>query len=113
MEIFFLKIDTEGFEDDILYNSKYLLENKKIKIIYLEYHQAYCHDYESNLIHYLNRYGFSTYLVGSSILFKTDNCPNHSLDRYALGHIIAFHTDKEYEKIFVTTYNSRYSKNDN
>lgn len=109
MEIFFFKLDTEGFEDDILYNSKYLLENKIIKTIYLEYHQAYCHEYESTLIHFLNYYGYNTYLVGSKILYSTNDCPNHSLDRYSLGHVIGFSNDNELESDFVNTYNKRYS----
>lgn len=110
MEIFFLKLDTEGFEDDILFNAKYMLENEKIKMLYLEYHNMLCHESESTLIHFLNKYGFSTYLVGTTVLYKTDNCSNHSLDRSAFGHVVAFHTDKEFENSFVTTYNSRYKK---
>lgn len=108
MEIYFFKLDTEGFEDDILFNSKYLLENKLIKIIYFEYHQAYCHEYQSTLIHFLNKYGYSTYLVGSTVLYSTNDCPNHSLDRYTLGHVIGFNTEKEFEHNFVSTYNNRF-----
>lgn len=109
-EIFFFKLDTEGFEDEILLHSKYLLEKGKIKIIYLEYHQGYCKEYQSTLIHYLNKYGFNTYLVGNKELYSTKNCPNQSLDRFSLGHVIGFKNYYTFEKKFISIYNRKFNK---
>lgn len=102
-------MDTEGFEDEILNSAKNVLEREKIEIIYLEYHQGYCKEYESTVIHLLNKYGFNTYLVGNKELYSTNNCPNQSLDRFSLGHILGFHTNSKFEKKFVELYKKRNS----
>lgn len=58
----------------------------------------------------LNNYGYNTYLVGNKELFSTNNCPNQSLDRFSLGHVLGFNKDKDYETNFVKSYNHKYNK---
>lgn len=60
--IFFLEIDVEGYEDEVLLSSKYLLSQQIIKIIYLEYH-IFCKSKSSYIVLYLEKLGYDCYLV--------------------------------------------------
>lgn len=59
-----VKIDVEGYEDEIIFGSIKLLEQRRIKYKFLEFHDKWCKIKLLCISKLLERYSFDLYLIG-------------------------------------------------
>lgn len=112
--VFFLKIDVEGYEDEVLFTGKNLLASGKIKYIYFEYHRVnniYCKTSCSSLVSFLEQYGYNCYLVGKFKIIRITKGCFMTMDQQKLAHVIAIKENLEMQNKFVNTYNELYERN--
>lgn len=108
--IFFLKIDVEGYEDEVLFSSRNLLSKGKIKIIYFEYHFI-CKTKCSKLVMDIEHFGYNCYLVGKYKIIRIKKQCYNDIDKHKLPHIFCIKNKLKYEKRFIDKYNELYMKN--
>lgn len=111
--VFFLKIDVEGYEDEVLFTGKNLLASGKIKYIYFEYHRIYninCKTACSSLVSFLEQYGYHCYLVGRFKIIRITKGCFITMDQQKLAHVVAIKENLEMENKFVNTYNEIYEQ---
>lgn len=109
--ILFLKIDVEGFEDEVLFTGRNLLKNISVKIIYYEYHGSIgirCKTKNSDLIHYLESLGYNCYGLGKYKIIRLSEKCLKKYDQHIYPHTIAIKDDIEKEELFINTYNNKY-----
>jgi FkbM family methyltransferase len=75
-ECYFLKIDVEGAEPDVIQSAKNLIQNQKIKYIMFELTYIINNkvdDKNVNMLFLLNQYGFKLYEINNNTLIYIDN----------------------------------------
>lgn len=106
--IFFLKIDVEGYEDEVIFSSKNLLKSEKIKIIYFEYHNK-CKTKCSKLVKYLNEFGFNCYLIGKYKIIRINVQCYSEINTHILSHVVCIKNTLGKENQFIDEYNKLYT----
>lgn len=105
--VFFLKIDVEGYEDEVLFSGFKLLSLSIVKIIYMEYHR-FCKTKASFLVVYLEKLNYDCYLVGKYKIIRIEyGCLKH-IDKFHFCHIICFTRTYPQEFDFIKSYNIKY-----
>lgn len=112
--VFFLKIDVEGYEDEVLFTGNKLLSSGKVKYIYFEYHKVYtliCKTNCSSIVSYLERFGYNCYLIGKYKIIRITSECYIEIDSQKLAHVLGIKDSIEKENSFINTYNNYYNIN--
>lgn len=107
--IFFLKIDVEGYEDEVLFTGKEILSNEKTKFVYFEYHKlgkTFCKTECSTLIVYLEGLGFHCYLLGKHRMIRITKGCFAEIDSRILPHVVGIKDTNYLEHKLIDAYNS-------
>lgn len=92
----YVKIDTEGFDYQVLTGMEGLLEQKKIGFIQFEYNQPWANTNSTLLGAFglLKKYGYVYYLIHSNGLYELDYSKYHEYFRYS--NFLAVSPDRDY-----------------
>lgn len=107
--IFFLKIDVEGYEDEVIFSGRKILSEGKIKIIYYEYHNI-CKTKSSSLIIDLQHFGYNCYLVGKYKIIRIEYKCYNEIDSHILSHVLCIKEKLKLENDFINTYNKLHKR---
>lgn len=115
-DVFFLKIDVEGYEDEVLFTGKKLLESGKVKYLYFEYHRynkLYCKTSCSSIVVFLEGLGYHCYLVGKYKMIKITSGCFMEMDSQKLAHVIGIKDSIDKEEKFIRIYYKNYMNSTN